>query len=280
MTSQQEQNQGQRDSLRFSGIKYLFGEQLYEKIPLAHIVIIGIGGVGSWSAEALARTGIGKLTLIDLDDICITNTNRQIHTLHSTIGKRKVDVLATRLKDINPDIEISSIPDFITPTNIKEILPHEIHIVIDAIDSLQSKAALAHFCVEEKIPLITIGAAAGKTNPTLIRSGDLSTSVQDNLLKQLKKKLRREYGHPRKGELGIRSIYSMERATTPNERGEPCFKADLKKGKAGTSPQPSCLQGRGSASFVTGSFGFAAASEAIILLKELSLHPIRKSQKT
>ncbi len=249
---------------RFAGIGRLYGQKLYALLPGVHITVIGIGGVGSWTVEALARTGVGKITLIDLDDICMTNTNRQLHTLVETVGQMKVEVMAERIQKINPILKVNPILDFITKDNMSTLIPSDTHVIVDAIDSLQSKAALANFCREQSISLVTIGGAGGKQDPTLVRSGDLSESTQDNLLKRLKKKLRKDYDFPRTDSMGISCVYSTERAVYPGADGEVCFKDALEdKSQA----KLDCAEGMGTVSFATASFGFAAASEAIKILK-------------
>lgn len=250
---------------RFAGIGRLYGQKLYALLPGVHITLIGIGGVGSWSAEALARTGVGEITLIDLDDICITNTNRQLHTLVDTVGQMKIEIMAQRLKKINPLLKVNCVHDFITRENLNKLIPHNTHIIIDAIDSLLSKIALAAYCREHKISLVTIGAAGGKQDPTLVCSGDLRESTQDNLLKLMRKELRRDYAFPRTGKMDISCVYSTERAVYPGVDGEVCFKEALTDN---TQTKLDCSAGMGTVSFVTASFGFTAASEAIKLIQQ------------
>lgn len=247
---------------QFSGISRLLGKNVFDKIKTAHVTIIGIGGVGSWSAESLVRSGVTSITLVDLDDICITNTNRQLHALVETVGQMKVHVLKERLLKINPDATIQAIEDFATRESIDTIIPSK-GVVIDAIDSLSNKAFIAAFCRKKSLPLVTCGAAAGKQNPTLIRSDDLEKSAQDNLLKRLKKKLRSDHDFPRTGDMNIRAIFSLERAKYPTADGGLCYKKDLKDK---SMAKMDCDTGMGSSSFVTGTFGFTAAYEAIKLL--------------
>ena len=248
---------------RFAGVGRLYGQKLYKLLPGVHITVIGIGGVGSWTAEALARSGVGKITLIDLDDICMTNTNRQLHTTVETVGQMKVDVMATRLASINPILKVETILDFVTKDNLEQLIPSDCHIIVDAIDSLQNKAALAAYCRDHQIPLVTTGGAGGKQDPTLVRSGDLSESTQDNLLKRLKKKLRKDYDFPRTDKMNISCVYSTERAVYPGADGEVCYKDELQdKSQA----KLDCAEGMGTVSFATASFGFAAASEAMKLI--------------
>ena len=164
---------------RFAGIARLYGTQPAEIIRAAHICVIGIGGVGSWSAEALARSGIGKITLIDHDDIAASNTNRQIHTLSDTLAQSKVEVMATRIRQINPECQVNAIDDFVTETTLQKYLQQDYQCVIDAIDSIKFKAAMIYYCRRNKIPIITTGGAGGLTDPTKIEIADLSRTWND-----------------------------------------------------------------------------------------------------
>jgi len=247
---------------QFSGIGRLLGQNTYNKLKSAHITVIGIGGVGSWCAESLVRSGVGELTLIDLDDICVTNTNRQLHTLSTTVGQIKAKVLSERLKLINTGLKVNVCVDFVTSETISELIPKS-GVIIDAIDSLGNKALIANFCREHELSLVTCGGAAGKQDPTQIYSGDLQESTQDNLLKRLKKKLRNDFDFPRVGAMNIVAVYSRERAKYPSPDGELCFKKDLTDK---SMAKLDCAEGMGSSSFVTGTFGFVAAYEAIKLL--------------
>jgi tRNA A37 threonylcarbamoyladenosine dehydratase len=177
--------------LRFGGIERLYGVTGAKHIQQAHFCVIGIGGVGSWVAEALARNGIGQITLIDLDDICITNTNRQIHALADTIGESKVEVMSARIKQINPECIVNEVEDFITQENLFELITKQFDYVIDAIDSVKVKTALIAHCKRNKLPMITIGGAGGQIDPTKIEITDLSKTYQDPLLAKVKNQLRR-----------------------------------------------------------------------------------------
>ncbi len=249
---------------RFSGIARLYGEKALEKFYHSSATVVGIGGVGSWCAEALIRSGIQKLTLIDLDEVCITNTNRQLHALVDTIGQTKVSVVAKRMELINPEAVINPIEDFLTESNLTELITKESGVIIDAIDSLKNKTLLAAHCRHKNIPLVTIGGAGGKKDPTLIRTADLSESTQDNLLKRMKKKLRVDFDFPRQGTMNISCVYSLERAVYPTDEGKTCFKKDLKdKSQA----KLDCATGMGTATFATGAFGFAAVHCALNLIQ-------------
>ena len=149
---------------RFGGTQRIYGVHQTQRLQNAHFCVIGIGGVGSWAAECLARTAIGQITLIDLDDICVTNTNRQIHALDSTIGNAKVEEMAGRIKSINPECKVNIIEDFVTPENVSNYVTQEMHYVIDAIDSIPAKAALIAYCKRAKIKIITTGGAGGQND--------------------------------------------------------------------------------------------------------------------
>jgi tRNA A37 threonylcarbamoyladenosine dehydratase len=225
------------------------------------VAVIGIGGVGSWSAEALARSGIARLTLIDLDDVCITNTNRQAHALHNTIGREKVAVMAERLRLINPECEVTTISEFFTAQTAESLLAQPYDLVIDAIDSLQNKCLLIALCWQKNIPLVTVGGAGGRQDPTQIRCDDLSLSRADGLLRQVRKHLRQRYAMPAEGLLGIPAIFSLEAPVFPSKDGEVCARRE-----DASQLRLDCEAGYGTASFVTGTFGFAAAAAGLKLL--------------
>jgi tRNA threonylcarbamoyladenosine dehydratase len=248
---------------RFGGIGRLFGRKGLDKIKHAKILIIGIGGVGSWIAESLARTGVGALTLVDLDDICVTNINRQVHALSSSVGKFKVDVMKERLLQINPSCEIDTKQCFFSPKNLEEIFDKEYDYVIDACDDFTNKCHLVDYCRKHQKPLVVLGAAGGKVDPLQIRVTDLSLTENDKLLSRLRKILRREFSFPQKGQgkFGIWAVWSHERAVYPTSDGCTAFKPE------GFANNMDCNEGFGSASFVTGSFAFVATS---LVLKEIT----------
>lgn len=250
-------------SQRFGGIARLYGDQALNAFYQAHIAIIGLGGIGSWVAEALARTGIGALTLIELDDICITNTNRQLHTLHHTIGQQKNATLCKRLKNINPSIILNSHEDFLTKNNISQYITSSHHVVIDAIDSSAVKAALAAHCSWHKQRLIMAGSSGGKTNPTNITVSDLSQTVADPMLAKVRNLLHRHHNFERnkKRKYRIDAVYSTEHRVYPQPDGSVCNnKKNLQQEE---STKLDCASGFGSASMVTGSFGFTMAAKAV-----------------
>lgn len=247
--------------LRFGGISRLYGQSGAKIIQEAHICVIGIGGVGSWAAEALARSGIGKITLIDLDDICTTNINRQIHALTNTVGESKVDVMADRIKLINPECEINSIEDFVTADNLFELMSKGYDYVIDAIDSVKIKTAIIAHCKRNKLPLITIGGAGGQTDPSQIQISDLSQTYQDPLLSKVRNQLRREYNFTRntKRKFGIDAVFSTEQLMYPDEAGEVCHAKQTQEG----TMRLDCSGGFGAATHVTASFAFFAVSKTL-----------------
>lgn len=250
--------------LRFGGIRRLYGARAVARFRRAHVVVVGVGGVGSWAVEALARAGIGKLTLIDLDDVCVSNVNRQLHALDGTIGRPKVEVLAERCRAIHPDIEAIADTAFVTPTNLAERIPDDADHVIDAIDSVVAKAALIAWCKRRKLALTVTGAAGGQTDPTRIRVADLTRTEHDPLLAKVRARLRRDFGFSRnpKRRFGVECVYSDEQLVYPGSDGEVC----LQKPEHGQATRLDCASGFGAATFVTGSFGFVAASRALARL--------------
>ena len=163
---------------RFGGTARLYGENALQLFAQSHVCVVGIGGVGSWAAEALARTGIGAITLIDMDDVCVTNTNRQIHALRDNVGLAKAEVMAERIRQINPECRVNVVDDFVTPDNVAEYMSVGYAYVIDAIDSVRPKAALIAYCRRNKIPLVTTGGAGGQIDPTQIQVVDLAQQRQ------------------------------------------------------------------------------------------------------
>lgn len=246
---------------RFGGIARLYGETALRAFHGAHFVVAGIGGVGTWVAEALARSGIGEITLIDMDDICITNTNRQIHAMSSTIGKQKIDVMAERLRDINPELKVHAVDEFLETDNLDELIPASADAVIDAIDAAYVKAALINHCKRKKKIILTVGSAGGKLDPRQIISGDLSRTTNDPLLAKTRNTLRRWHNFSRnpKRVFSIEAVYSTEQMTYPAQDGGTC---QAKSGlEAGTKLD--CSGGFGAATMVTATFGFVAVSRAL-----------------
>jgi tRNA A37 threonylcarbamoyladenosine dehydratase len=250
-------------SARFGGIGRLFGSKSLDKIKEARILIVGVGGVGSWVAESLARTGIGLITLVDLDDVCVTNINRQIHAVTTTVGKFKVDVMKMRIQDIHPYCEVETKQCYFNPKNLEDIFDRHYDFVIDACDDFTNKCHLINHCRHHKIPLIVMGGAGGKIDPLQIKVTDMSISSNDRLLARLRKKLRQDFSFPleNEGDFGVWAVWSHERAVYPTSDGCLTYKPP------GMAKNMDCEDGFGSASFVTGAFAFAATS---VVLRELT----------
>lgn len=250
---------------RFGGIARLYGEQALSSFRQAHVCVIGVGGVGSWAVEALARSAIGKITMIDLDNLSESNINRQIHALTETLGKPKVDALAERIAQINPYCVVTRVEEFVDPDNVGDLIPvGQFDYVIDAIDNARAKTALVVHCRDQKISLITIGSAGGQVDPTRIAVCDLSRTEQEPLLARVRKRLRSLHGFPRgtKNKFGIDAVYSTE----PVRHPELCaIDDDTTDGLTGLN-----CAGYGSAVVVTASFGFVAASLVLRKLAERS----------
>jgi len=244
---------------RFGGVSRLYGEDGAERLRQASVCIVGIGGVGSWSAEALARTGVGQITVVDLDMVAESNTNRQIQALGDIYGKAKVEAIAERIRLINPNCEVSCIEDFVTPENVASILDRNYSVVIDAIDQVRAKAAMIAFCSRIKLPIVVGGAAGGQMDPTLIRVADLSQTVQDPLLSKVRSLLRREYGFPRdtKRKFKVPAVFSTEPLRYPTIEAA----CTNERGPAGLN-----CAGFGSSVCVTSVFGMVAAAQAIKLI--------------
>lgn len=242
---------------RFGGITRLYGIAGMDKIRRARVLVIGIGGVGSWVAEALARTGLGHMTLVDLDDVCVTNINRQVHALNGTVGKFKVDVMKERVALINPFCEVDTKQCFFSPKNLEAIFDKPYDFVVDACDDFTNKCHLIDFCRQKKIPLVVMGGAGGKTDPLQVKISDMATSQNDRLLARLRKKLRQDFNFPREedGDFGVWSVWSHERAVYPTADG-----CTTHKPPQGLAKNMDCSEGFGSVSFVTGAFAFATAS--------------------
>lgn len=250
---------------RFGGIARLYGLDALALFQRAHIAVVGIGGVGSWVAEALARNAIGEVTLIDLDDVCVTNINRQLHALTSTVGQSKIAVMAQRMKDINPEIQVHEIEDFLLPENVSELISERFDYVIDCTDSVASKAAMIGFCKRRKIPVITIGGAGGQTDPTQIRIADVSRTEHDPLIAKLRSLLRRHYGFSRSGRrFAVDCVYSLEQLRYPQPDASVCANKILNDGET----RLDCSGGFGATTVVTGSFAFAAVSRVLQKMME------------
>ena len=247
---------------RFGGLARLYGAQALANFRAAHVCVIGVGGVGSWVVEALARSAIGRLTLIDLDNVAESNINRQIQALSATIGQAKIDALAERIAQINPLCQVTLIEDFIAPDNLDRMIgARGYDYVVDAIDSVKAKAAMIAWCRQPDLPMIIIGSAGGQTDPTQIAVRDLARTEQEPLLKKVRKVLRSQYGYPRgeKTKFHVDAVFSMEPLKFP-ETGEVC--AVDGDERAGGVTGLNCA-GFGSAMVVTATFGMVAAAHVL-----------------
>jgi tRNA A37 threonylcarbamoyladenosine dehydratase len=262
---------------RFGGVSRIYGAEGLAKLQAAHVCVIGIGGVGSWAAEALARSAVGTITLIDLDNIAESNVNRQIHALEGEFGKAKVSAMRARILSINPKAQVHEIEDFVTPENVGNMLGNGFDIVLDAIDDVKAKVAIATYCCANKITLVTTGGAGGRLDATKIKVADLSAVQGDKLLAKVRNLLRRDFNFPKasntkkSAKFGIQAVYSDEHTIKPNA-------INLNKDALGSNIHAGsgdfCFNnndaitglncaGYGSSVCVTAPFGFAAAGLAI-----------------
>lgn len=243
---------------RFGGIERLYGAGSLARLASAHVCTIGIGGVGSWAAEALARSGIGRLTLIDLDHVAESNINRQVHALDTTLGQAKVRAMRARIAQINPDCRVECIEEFVTEENVAQLLP-TCDAVVDCIDQVKAKAALVAHCRRNSLPVVTTGGAGGRSDPTRIGIDDLARTTQDALASKLRAKLRKDYGFTRdpKKKFGVPCVFSDEQIRRPQTQA-----CDLDEaGLHGLN-----CAGYGSSVAVTAGFGFAAAAHCLGIL--------------
>lgn len=234
---------------RFAGVAKIYGDDSFHHYENSHVMVIGIGGVGSWAVEALARTGIGELTLVDMDVVAASNINRQLPAMTATLGCEKIEIMAERCRLINPRIKINLIDDYLTPENVKEILSGNPDIILDCIDDVKAKFALMLHCRFNKVPLIVSGGAGGKLDPLKIRVADLSRTEQDPMLAKLRAQLRAKgICKKPKEKFGITCVYSID---NPFSSADVCASAGLRCG------------GYGSAVVVTSSFAMVAVSEVL-----------------
>lgn len=250
---------------RFGGIARLYGEAALEKFSLAHVSVIGIGGVGSWAVEALARSGVGKITMVDLDEVCVTNINRQLHAMDGEIGKQKTDAMKERIQLINPECEVICEQTFYNEKSSDRLLSGDIDFVIDAIDLMMQKTLLIAECKRRGIPVVTCGGAGGKLDPSTIRIRDIAKVTRDALLHKVRTRLRSKYGFPKAVNLkapkfGVEAIFFDESAVFP--AAEECD----------TQPESmrlNCASGFGSATHMTATLGLFAAQRALEQLTKI-----------
>ncbi len=246
---------------RFGGIDRLYGAGTIDALHVAHACVIGIGGVGSWAVEALARSGVGRLTLIDLDHVAESNINRQAHALDGTLGMAKVGAMAARIAGINPACRVEVVEDFVTADNAAELI-QGFDAVVDAIDNVRAKVAIAAVCRQRRIPLVMAGGAGGKLDPARICIDDLSRTLQDPLLSKVRARLRKEHGFTRdpKKKFGIEAVFSTEPLRFPAVQA---CDADAHAGTARAAPHGLACAGYGSSMAVTASVGLFCAARAL-----------------
>ena len=251
---------------RFAGIDRLYGSGSIERLHQRHVCIVGLGGVGSWAAEALARSAVGRITLIDADDICLSNTNRQLPALDGQYGRSKVEAIAERLRLIQPGIRVEPLLQFLTVGNLVELLSRDHDAVLDACDSLRVKVEAIAYCRRRKLPLVTVGSAGGRTDPTRIQVRDLSRTEHDAMLAQVRKRLRADHAFPRNQDryFGVPAVYSMENVRYPQPDGSVCGVRPALGADAALKLD--CGAGLGAATHVTAAFACAAVSRLLPLL--------------
>ncbi len=257
---------------RFAGVGRLVGRAGLEHLAAAHVCVVGVGGVGSWTVEGLARSGIGALTLVDLDDVCVTNVNRQLPALDGQVGRPKATVLAERIRLINPECRVTTALEFFTENTAERLLTPRFDFVVDAIDLMSHKALLIGGCRERGLPVLSVGAAGGRRDPTRIRAGDIGEAT-DELLRQVRKKLRRDYGfssgaHRGITRMGVRCVWSTERPVFPWADGTCAAEPE-----PGSNLKLDCESGFGTAVFVTGTLGLVAAGEVVRAIAVVSDGP-------
>ncbi|MCF5459444.1 tRNA cyclic N6-threonylcarbamoyladenosine(37) synthase TcdA [Pseudomonas syringae] len=246
---------------RFAGIARLYGIEGLARLRAADVAVVGIGGVGSWAAEAMARSGVGEISLFDMDDVCVSNSNRQLHALSSTVGQSKVEVMAERIRAINPDCIVHAVADFVTRDTMAECITPDMDFVIDCIDSVNAKAALISWCKRRKIQMVTTGGAGGQIDPTLIQIADLNRTFNDPLASKVRSTLRRDYGFSRtpNRHYSVPCVFSTEQLRYPKPDGSIC----LEKKFVGEGVKLDCAGGFGAVMMVTATFGMVAATRAV-----------------
>ena len=253
---------------RFGGIARLYGVPALEKITRSHVAVVGIGGVGSWTVEALARSGVGEITMLDLDEICLTNINRQLHAMDGHIGQQKTDAMEARIKAINPDCKVHNQQGFYSERSAEAFFEEGFDVVIDAIDRVKEKSHLIAECSKRQIPIICCGAAGGLRDPSKIEVADLTRVTNDALLAQVRTKLRNQYGFPKGNaqkkkvkKFAIEAIFSTEQAMYPQCDGS--VSTTRPKEADGRDMRLNCASGYGSITHMTATVGLFAAQRAL-----------------
>jgi len=247
---------------RFGALARLYGPDAPQRLARAHVAVIGLGGVGSWTAEALARCGVGALTLIDLDVVSESNVNRQLHALSTTLGQSKIEAMAARIAGINPACRITLVDDFVTPDNVAQLLPDAYDVILDCADQASAKIAMILHARQNRVPIVVCGGAGGKTDPLALRGGDLSAALNDALLAKLRNVLRRQHGFARAADqagkprkrvpkMNVFALWFDQPAMLPAA----WTRAD--------APQGLSCAGYGSVVTVTAAMGMAAADRAV-----------------
>jgi tRNA A37 threonylcarbamoyladenosine dehydratase len=236
---------------RFGGLRRLYGEAGYQAVRAGRVGVVGLGGVGSWAVEALARSGVAELTLFDMDHVAESNINRQVQAMGATLGKAKGEALRERIADIHPGCDVQLVDDFVTADNWPALLPRTVDVLIDACDQVHAKVAMAHWALQNKVPLVCVGAAGGKQRAQAIEVDDLALVTHDPLLASLRQRLRKQHGAARTGSMGVRCVFSREPVAPPADADTCEVDGSLN------------CHGYGSSVVVTASFGFVAAGDAL-----------------
>ena len=245
---------------RFGGMRRLYGTAAFERIQQAHVCVIGIGGVGSWTAEALARSAIGRLTFIDPDHVAESNINRQVHALTHELGRAKAQAMMERIRGINPHCRMTGVEEFLTAENVAELLAGDFDYVVDAIDNTRAKTALVAHCRRHKIRLVCVGGAGGRIDPARVQLDDLARTSGDPLLAKVRASLRRDHGFPRepKKKFGVECVFSTEPLIYPKAEGGVCYEKPEDAHIHGLN-----CAGFGSSACVTSAFGMMAAARVL-----------------
>jgi tRNA A37 threonylcarbamoyladenosine dehydratase len=253
---------------RFAGIDRLYGTGAVARLARMRVAVVGLGGVGSWAAEALARSAVGHLSLVDADDLCLSNASRQLPALDGAYGRNKAQAMAARCRAINPAIDAVAVEAFLTPANLDSLLGGGFDLVLDACDSFRAKVEAIAWCRRRKLPIVTVGAAGGRIDPTQVRVRDLSRTEHDAMLSLIRRKLRGEFNFPKNHDryFGVPAVYSLENVKYPQADGSVCGLRPVAGGDAALKLD--CGAGLGAATHVTGAFAFAAVGKSLeILLK-------------
>lgn len=238
---------------RFGGLRRLYGDAGYQRLRALRVGVVGLGGVGSWTAEALARSGVAELVLFDLDHVSESNINRQVQALGATVGASKGGALQDRFRDIHPGCRVTHVDDFVSPDNWPALLTHDIDVLVDACDQVHAKVTMAAWALQTRTPFVTVGAAGGKRRPQAVEVEDLSATTHDPLLASMRQRLRKQHGAARQGTIGVRCVFSREQVVMP----EVCA-------IDGTDVDSNLnCHGYGSVVTVTATFGLVAAAEAL-----------------